>query len=117
MNHFVDVNKMIGRKLFILFNNEFLKSLQKDLGIDINLEMNREMLNKGMNKLNTINKLTIALVYLNDKKNKEYLNIKTEEYPIFEKFLNNIKERIILLEQLRKLKEREIDFTNKHLKL
>lgn len=103
--------------MFILFNNEFLKSLQKDLGIDINLEMNREMLNKGMNKLNTINKLTIALVYLNDKKNKEYLNIKTEEYPIFEKFLNNIKERIILLEQLRKLKEREIDFTNKHLKL
>lgn len=71
MNHFVDVNKMIGRKLFILFNNEFLKSLQKDLGsIDINLEMNREMLNKGMNKLNTINKLTIALVYLNDKKIK-----------------------------------------------
>lgn len=104
--------------MFILFNNEFLKSLQKELGsIDINLEMNREMLNKGMNKLNTINKLTITLVYLNDKKNKEYLNIKTEEYPILEEFLKNIKERIILLEQLRKLKEREIDFTNKHLKL
>lgn len=32
--------------------------------------MNQEMLNKGMNKLNTINKLTIALVYLNDKKIK-----------------------------------------------
>ena len=71
MNHFVDVNKMIGRKLFILFNHKFLKSLQKELGsIDINLEMNREMLNKGMNKLNTINKLTITLVYLNDKKIK-----------------------------------------------
>lgn len=71
MNHFVDVNKMIGRKLFILFNHKFLKSLQKELvSIDINLEMNREMLNKGMNKLNTINKLTITLVYLNDKKIK-----------------------------------------------
>lgn len=104
--------------MFILFNNEFLKSLQKDLGsIDINLEMNREMLNKGINKLNIINKLTIALVYLNDKKNEEYLNIKAEEHPIFEKFLNNIKERIIILEELRKLKEREIDFANKRLKL
>ena len=54
-----------------MFNHKFLKSLQKELGsIDINLEINREMLNKGMNKLNTINKLTITLVYLNDKKIK-----------------------------------------------
>ena len=104
--------------MFILLNNEFLELLQKELeSINVNLEMNQEMLNEGINKLNLIYGVIKGLVCLNDENFEEYLNIKQEEYPIFKKFLDNIKKHIEILEELRNFKEREINFTKKYLKL
>lgn len=62
-----------------MFNNEFLELLQKELqDINVTLEMNQEMLNE--------------------------CTTKSKKYPIFKKLRNNIKKRIEILEELRKLK-------------